>query len=212
MHRLGYVTLTDARRADSVVAMATPAVRTRRWTRVEYERLVDLGVFKPGERLELLDGLLVVREPQSASHSATIRAVEEALRTAFGTGWDVRVQLPIALDDESEPEPDIAVVPGSYRDYHREHPTRAVLVVEVAGASLAYDRRHKGVAYARAGIPEYWIVNRVDDVVEVYRAPAAPEVARVGWAYSDVQRLEHGDVVSPLAAPAARIAVSDLLP
>ena len=192
--------------------MATPDVRTYRWSRVEYERLVDLGVFKPGERLELLDGLLVVREPQSAPHSATIRAVEEALRAAFGTGWDVRGQLPIALDDESEPEPDIAVVPGSYREYRQEHPTRAVLVVEVAGSSLAYDRRHKGAAYARAGIPEYWIVNRVDDVLEVYRTPAASELAPSGWLYTNVRRLGRGDVVSPLAAPAARIAVSDLLP
>ena len=183
---------------------------------MEYERLVDLGAFKPDERLELIGGVLLVREPQSASHSATIRAVEEKLRVAFGTGWDVRVQLPIALDDDSEPEPDVAVVPGSYRDYHREHPARAVLVVEVASASLAYDRGEKAAAYARAGIPEYWIVNRVEDVLECYRnpasSPASSKMARFGAVYRDVQRFGPADVVSPLSAPAAFVPVSDLLP
>lgn len=206
------MTLTAVASVDTVVAMTTSDIRMRRWKRVEYERLIDLGVFHPGERLELLDGVLVVREPQSPSHAVTIRAVEDALRRAFGAGWDVRGQLPIALDDESEPEPDIAVVPGSYREYRHEHPTGSVLVVEVSSARLAYDRRHKGSAYARAGIPEYWIVNRVNDVLEVYREPAASEASPFGWAYSGVRSLGHGDVVTPLAAQAARIAVSDLLP
>src|SRR5256712_7157115 len=120
-----------------------PPPRTRRWTRVEYERLIELGVFPPGERLELLDGLLVVREPQGSRHAAAIRRVLAALRRALGDGWQIDSQLPIALDADSEPEPDVAVVPcdaGAYRD---AHPSRAVLIVEVAEASYRVDHEYK---------------------------------------------------------------------
>lgn len=192
-------------------AMATPIVRTRRWSRVEYERLVDLGVFKPGERLELLDGLLVVREPQNAPHATAVRAVQEALRRAFGPGWDVRPQLPVALEDDSEPEPDIAVVPGSYRDYRGAHPSRPALLVEIADSTLTSDRG-KGSLYARAGVQEYWIVNLVDEVLEVYRRPTTSTLSRFGWTYAETQVFRRGEVVAPLAAPRGRVAVDDLLP
>jgi Uma2 family endonuclease len=190
--------------------MAVPVVRTRRWSRVEYERLIDLGVFRPGERLELLDGLLVVREPQGAGHATAVRAIQEALARALGPGWDVRPQLPVALDEDSEPEPDVAVVPGSYRDYRHAHPARPALVVEVADTSLLADRRKAGL-YARAGVPEYWIASLAGAVLEVHRRPVSPG-SRFGWSYGDVRALRPGDHVIPLAAPAARIAVADLLP
>ena len=106
-------------------------VTTRRWSRVEYDRLVESGMFD-GERLELLDGLLVVREPQKSPHAATVALVGEALRVAFGDGWHVRSEAPVTLDDDSEPEPDAAVVPGGPRDYLRGQPARPVLIVEVA--------------------------------------------------------------------------------
>src|SRR5713226_8503782 len=117
--------------------MAGPDVRTRRWKRIEYDRLIEAGFFRPGDPVELLGGQLIVAEPQGSGHFAAIRAVEEALRAAFGPGWEVRGQGPIALDEESEPEPDVAVVPGTFRDYVIEHPSRPVLVVEVSDSSLA---------------------------------------------------------------------------
>ncbi len=192
--------------------MPGPELQIRRWKRVEYERLVDKGVFEPGERVELIDGLLVVAEPQSSPHYTTIRLVERALTRAFGRGWDVRTQAPIALDDDSEPEPDVAVVRGDFRDYAAAHPADPVLVVEVALASLASDRAHKASLYARAGRPEYWIVNLVDRVLEVRRAPAPEPSAPYGWDYSLMEAFGAGDFVSALAAPAARVAVTDLLP
>src|SRR5262245_26927161 len=191
--------------------MALPTVRTRRWSRIEYERLVDLGVFKPGERLELLDGLLVVREPQNAPHATAVRAAQEALRRALGPDWDVRPQLPVALDDDSEPEPDVAVVPGSYRDYRAAHPSRPALLVQVADTTLGADRR-KSSLYARAGVPEYWIVNLTDQVLEVYREAVTSESSRFGWTYAETHVLRRGETIAPLAAPGAQVAVDDLLP
>ena len=108
--------------------MLGPEVRTKRWTRVEYERLIDLGAFAPEDRVELIGGQLVVREPQG--------------------------RPPVALDEESEPEPDIAVVTGGPRDYIESHPTHPDLVVEVALASLALDRGEKASLYARAGVAD----------------------------------------------------------
>jgi Uma2 family endonuclease len=184
----------------------------RRWTRVEYERLIDVGIFQPGERLELLAGHLVVREPQDTPHATALGLVEDVLREVFGPGWVVRTQMPVALDDDSEPEPDVAVVPGSRRDYELEHPSRPVLVVEIADSSLAIDRTYKTSLYARAGVPEYWIVNLASDVLEVRRNPGASPEAPLGWGYGSLAVLVSGDTVSPLAAPTALIVVANLLP
>jgi len=192
--------------------MRGPDVQTKRWKRVEYEQLIEKGIFMPGERVELIDGLLLVAEPQSSAHFAAVRLAELALARAFGDGWDVRAQGPIALDDTSEPEPDVAVVRGAPRDYVAAHPAEPVLVVEVALTSLAFDRENKSSLYARAGRPEYWIVNLVDRVIEVRRDPAPSSPAAYGWDYGTLAVLGPGDHARPLAAPTAQIAVADLLP
>src|SRR5215470_11331227 len=101
--------------------------RTRRFSRAEYERLIELGVFQPGEPIELIGGELMVAEPQGATHYTAIRKTARALEMAFGPGWDVRTQGPIGLDEDSEPEPDVAVVAGSPDDYARAHPSHPVL-------------------------------------------------------------------------------------
>lgn len=192
--------------------MAGSEIRMRHWTRVEYERLIDLGAFGPEERLELIGGQLVVREPQGSPHSTGIRLVAGALRTAFGPGWNVDAQLPVALDEESEPEPDVTVVPGGPRDYLASHPSRPALVVEIALTSLALDRGEKASLYARAGIADYWIVNLLNNALEVYRDPQADLNAPHGWQYGSVTLLRVGDVVTPLALPNRNIPVLDLLP
>jgi Uma2 family endonuclease len=192
--------------------MQTTYPHTRRWTRVEYGRLIDKGMFQPGERRELLAGNLVVREPQDDPHTLAVELVNEALRTAFGPEWRVRVQLPIALDEDSEPEPDVTVTAGEPRDFLLSHPARPVLVVEVAESSLALDREEKGSLYARAHVPEYWFLNLRDRVLEVYREPHPDPSAPYGWAYRSFQNLAAGEHVAPSAAPTARIAVANLLP
>jgi Uma2 family endonuclease len=185
--------------------------RTRRWRRVEYERLVDLGVFTD-EHLELLDGVLVVREPQGSAHAAIVTTVGQVLATAFGDGWHTRLHSPLALGEYSEPEPDVAVVAGEPKDYLVTHPSTAALVVEVADSSLRLDRRFKAAVYARAGLREYWIVNLVDRVLEVHRDPQPPAGAAEDWSYRSLDTVPLPQHITPLAAPNALILVADLLP
>ena len=173
--------------------------------------MVDAGIFDPEDRIELLDGLLVAREPQGGLHAMAIGLVRAALERAFGRRHHIREEKPVALDDLSEPEPDVVVVRGRLRDF-REHPSSPVLIVEVADSSLKLDRLRKGALYARAGIADYWILNLVDEVLEVYREPIRETSRGNGWKYASVRLLKRKAVVTPLAAPLARIRVSSLLP
>ncbi len=183
-----------------------------RWTRHQYARLIDHGFLDEDDPIELLDGLLLVKEPQASPHRTAVLLAAKALEWAFGEGWFVQTQSPIILDDRSEPEPDVCVVRGSPRDYVDAHPTRPALVVEVAQSGLALARGRKAAAYARARIADYWIVNLVDRVLEVHREPARPGPARARWGYAAIETLGADATVTPLAAPSAVIRVADLLP
>jgi Uma2 family endonuclease len=191
--------------------MAQLPYTLRRWTRAEYDRVVSLGIFE-NEHLELIGGDLIVAEPQGSYHVTAVGKTADALRAALPEGWIIRWQHPIALDDESEPEPDVAIVHGSRDDFREAHPTRPALVIEIAESSLLFDRNQKGSAYARAGLPDYWIVNLVDRVVEVYRDPVPDPSARYEWRYASVRTATESETVTPLALPTLHIAVADLLP
>src|SRR5438128_4275706 len=191
--------------------MTQAPLTLRRWKRIEYDRLVDLGVFE-GEPLELIGGQLIVAEPKGTYHSSAVSTAEYALRACLPSGWIVRTQLPVSLDDESEPEPDLVVVPGRPADYRHAHPERPALAVEVADSSLYFDRQPKGGLYARAGIEDYWIVNLVDRVLEVYRDPGADVTAPYGWRYLSVERFTPPSSVAPVGVPATPIPVAALLP
>src|SRR3989441_9677183 len=192
--------------------MASYETRTRRFSRAEYERLIELRVFQPGEAIELIGGELMVAEPQGTAHYTAIRKTAKTLEAVFGPGWEVRTQGPIGLDDDSEPEPDVAVVAGGPDDYSRAHPSRPVLTVEVAESSLTFDRRRKGSLYARAGLEDYWVLNLIDRVLEVYREPAPDSAAPFGWRYTRREVFDASARVTPLAAPGSSIPVSRLLP
>jgi Uma2 family endonuclease len=189
--------------------MDAAIARPRRWTRAEYERLIDAGIVQPDEHLELLDGEILAMTPQKSRHATVVRLLQRRLETVFAAGFDVRPQLPLALDPFSAPEPDIAVVVGSPLDYLEAHPQTALVVIEVADTSLRLDRQKKGQLYALAGIAEYWIVNLVDGIVEVYREPVS---MGSHWDYRLVQRLSRSDVIAPLVRPDASIPVADFLP
>jgi Uma2 family endonuclease len=183
-------------------------VHPRRWTRQEYHRAAELGIFQPDERLELLDGeILQKMSPQNPPHSGSMGRTARALERASGSGYDVRRQLPLVLGIRGEPEPDLVVVPRTPDDYTSRHPTAAdaCLVVEVADTTLRLDRSRKLAAYARAGIPEYWILNLPERQLEVYRDP-------FGARYRSITFYNHQEEVAPLAAPQSLVRVSDLLP
>ena len=198
---------------------------------------MEAEVFPREERLELLAGELTRREPVSPRAAAAICLMYEALteilppslrfpplregnrahqpcpsRITNNGGYDVRPQLPLALSEFDMPFPDLAVVSGSPRDYLAQHPTIALLVVEVSEASLKTDREVKGSLYASAGIPEYWIVNLREPVLEVYREPTADARTVYGAAYRWRQVYAASEPVSPLCAPDAMLAVEKLLP
>jgi Uma2 family endonuclease len=175
------------------------------WARADYERLVAAGILGPGDRVELLEGEIIEMSPEKSRHAAAVDLTLDALRRRLGDSHSIRVQHPLAVSETSEPEPDLAVVPGSPRDYADRHPSSADLVVEVSDTSLDYDRNRKARVYARAGIVEYWIVNLVDSVLEVHREPTVS-------GYRSVTTVGRGEAVSPLVEPGAIVPVDDLLP
>ena len=176
-----------------------------RWTREQFEAAVQKGAFDETPRVELLDGYILAMPVQSPRHAVTVEDTRNVLSAIFFDQYCVRAQSPFALDDFSDPEPDVAIVPGQHRDYSTEHPTRAVLLVEVSDATLAKDRGRKLRAYARNGVPEYWIVNLPESHLEVYRDPQ-------GEAYGSCVVFRSGQSVATLTKPGALIAVADLLP
>lgn len=194
----------------STVRRRRPGVRPRRFSKAEYHHLGELGFFH-GQRVELIEGHLMVSSPQNAAHWTAVEAVRERLTAVFGTGYLVRMQGPLDLGQTTEPEPDVAVVVGTRADYAAAHPTTAVLLVEVSDTTLGYDRGRKGSLYARAGITDYWIVNLPQRQLELYRQPVADPSEPFGHRYASRTDVPIGGAVTPLAAPTASIAVADLL-
>ncbi len=184
-------------------ASALPRLRT--WSRAEYEQMIDAGILGSEDHVELIEGEIVEMSPEKSRHAVATELVAEALRAAFPKGHAIRVQHPLSLPDDSEPEPDVAVVRGSQRDYREGHPRTAVLVVEVSDSSLAYDRGRKSKIYAKAGIPEYWVVDLAKRRVHVHRKPTSGKYGRA------VVVTPSGSI-TPLAAPGQPVRVADLLP
>jgi Uma2 family endonuclease len=153
------------------VAIGHPdlAERQRRITLDEYHRMVEAGILGEDEHVELVDGMLVAMTPQGRAHARVIQRLTRLLLRTLGDDLEVLPQLPLTLPDDSEPEPDLAVVRAEDAQSGEHHPRTALLVIEVAGDSLRFDRGSKAALYARSGIPEYWIVNLAESTVEVHR-------------------------------------------
>ena len=174
------------------------------YTVEEYFGLVEAGQLAPDARVELLEGVVVEMSPQTPEHATCVRLVHKALEEVFDC--EIRDCLPFIAGSRSGPEPDVVVVPGAIEDYAERHPTEALLVVEVSVSSLPVDRLSKSRIYSAAGVPEYWIANLVDRVLEVHRAPD-----REARLYRDTATLWPGEVVTPVSAPDAAIPVAALL-
>ena len=187
--------------AGSEVLASIEPESVRPLKRVEYDRLVELGMFDD-ERVELLRGVLIKMSPQRAPHASTVARLNQLLLAALRGRFGLRIQSPLALSDDSEPEPDVVVVaPGNY---DVEHPRTALLVVEVSDTTLRRDRG-KASLYALAGIPEYWIVNLGARTVEVYSSPD-------GDRYADARTMREGDTLRPSLLADVALTVAEILP
>ncbi|HWL84713.1 MAG TPA: Uma2 family endonuclease [Polyangiaceae bacterium] len=179
-----------------------PLDRQRHLRREEYEKLVGLGIFEH-ERVELLYGVIVQMTPIGPSHCDAVDRLAELLILALSGRARVRIQGSFAASDDSEPEPDVAVYP--LRDYSSGHPDSAHLIIEVAQSSLHEDRGTKAQLYAEAGVPEYWIVNLVDQVVELHRKPE-------GGKYTQVSTARKGESLQIESFPDVVFSVGRILP
>ncbi len=186
----------------------------RRWTREEVYRLYNMGFFNPDEKLELIAGEPIQKMTQNPPHAVALMESFAALARVFGQAYCIRVQMPLVLATDGEPEPDLLVARGRQSDYLENHPTQddTLLVVEISDSTLALDRGRKAAYYAEAGITDYWIVNLVDRCLEVRRNPVSAPDTTFGFAYSSREIFREGESAAPLAIPQASIAVSDLLP
>lgn len=176
--------------------------RIRPLKRVEYDALVERGLFAD-ERIELLLGSLVEMRPQGPVHAEVVRRLARRLFRDLPADVHTSVQSPLALSDDSEPEPDLAVVAAG--DYSAAHPDHAYLVIEVAESSIQKDRGIKTGLYAAAGIPEFWLVNLIDRTVEVYTRPAAGR-------YGVADTLDITGILISERFPDLRIPVREILP
>jgi Uma2 family endonuclease len=187
-----------------------PFPNRKRWTVAEFHQLRS-ATWLESRRLILVEGEILEIPGPNPPHDSSLGLAEEALRGAFGRGFWVRGQMALVLGLATDPVPDLAVVEGSPRDY-TEHPRTALLVVEVAESSLAYDSNDKADLYAAGGIRDYWVVDLVRRQLIVHRDPASDPVRFHGARYRSVLVVAADGSLSPLAAPSHAIAVRDLLP
>ncbi|MEO7036889.1 MAG: Uma2 family endonuclease [Polyangiaceae bacterium] len=179
---------------------ASPAEVIRPLRRVEYDELVRLGVFQD-ERVELIDGAIYQMSPIGRPHNFAVQELTELLVLALHGRAKVRPQMSYAASELSEPEPDLMVTP--LRDWSRQQANEALLLIEVAESSLAYDRGRKLRLYATCAVPEYWIVNIPDACIEVHTQPE-------GSAYAKTEKFERGQKIRLSAFPEVEVRVSDV--
>ncbi|HXH81655.1 MAG TPA: Uma2 family endonuclease [Candidatus Tectomicrobia bacterium] len=179
-------------------------VRRRLFTVEEYHRMAEAGIFHPDERLELIEGEIVRMAPIGPRHAGCVINATRLFVTRFADRAIVSPQNPVVIQPRSEPQPDLLVLRPRAVSYSREHPTPddVLLAVEVAETTVRFDRLVKARLYARARIPEFWLLLPPDGAVEVYRGPTAD-----GYASAEVRSSR--ETVSPLAFPDAAFGVAD---
>jgi Uma2 family endonuclease len=187
---------------------APPTIK--RWNREEYYRLGEQGWFL-NQRVELIDGEILEVSPQSFGHYWSIDAITGMFEQVFGNSYWVRSQAPCTHGEWSEPEPDVSVVKGD-RGAFSDHPTTAVLAVEVSQSTLAFDRGVKSSLYASMGVPDYWVLDLAGRQLLVHRQPEAAPNARFGHNYAQVEAIPEDGFASPLEMPDAKLPIADMLP
>jgi Uma2 family endonuclease len=166
-----------------------------------YHRLEELGLID--EKVELLRGVIVQKMSKSPLHCAVLQRLLKLLRAACEPGLEIRQEQPLTLAD-SEPEPDLAIVPIAADDYARQHPNNALLVVEVALSTVETDRE-KASIYAEAGVPEYWLILPAEQRIEIFSQPGLE-------GYAGCDHLTKADVVTCKVLPNLKVVVASLFP
>ena len=183
-----------------------------RWTRERFHQAGEARAFE-GQRVILIEGEIVIMPPVGDLHCGVVTLASEVLRSVFGEGFFVREEKPFDVGKATDPQPDVAVVAGTIRDYLNKGLTEAALIVEVSDSTLPYDRSGKASLYASANVADYWIINLDHEPaqVEVHRHPVPDETQRHGFGYAQRTIHKSGEIIQPLAAPKP-VAVSLLLP
>ena len=179
--------------------------QTYRFTVEEYRKLGEVGLFDEDDRVELINGEIIVMSPIGYRHGQTVTNLVECLMEQAKRRFMVSPQNPVELDRYSEPQPDIVLVPRTMRTAKRHPlPGDVLLLIEVADSSLPYDRETKLAIYARTGIREFWIVNLRDNVLETFRAPQ-------GEAYTQTRTFALGETAHSEAFDDVAVPVADII-
>jgi len=188
-----------------MVLVEAPA---RKFNVTEYYRMAEAGILHEDDRIELIEGKIVEMTPIGSRHALCLERLNRVFQMGVKADQGlIRIQDPIRLSDETEPQPDLVIASVTqgedrYADAHPA-PEDVLLVVEVADSSLVYDRNTKVPLYAAAGIPEYWLIDLVRNRIEVYRSPSS-------GSFKDVRTFDREDVASPLHFPKVQIRLADL--
>ncbi len=177
-------------------------LRTLELSRRDYHRLAERGAFE-GLRVQLVNGTVIVMSPMGTPRAYALAKLSRILMRNAPDSYDVRVQLPLAATDDSEPEPDFAIVPAA-TEPGEDHPTTAALVIEVADSSRRLDLGPKARLYAACRVPEYWVVDLIESSLVVHRSPKKGR-------YASVRRYERSRVVTSTAVPTVTLRLADIL-
>ncbi len=189
----------------TIIESSSPPLK--KWSVEDYHRMIEFGILTPADQVELLEGVIVQLNPQRSPHAATTQCASDYLRQMLRGQVIVRVQLPITLPPDSEPEPDIAIVrldPRKYFDRHPQ-PEDILLLAEVADSTLNEDRTRKAKLYAKANICEYWVIDVNKRQVLGFRQSD-------GDRYSQEFTLSENDSIGLSAFPEILILMSQLFP
>jgi Uma2 family endonuclease len=190
-----------------VAVLDRPTIETVKFSLAQYHKLAALGIFA-NRRVELLNGEITVMAPMNPPHLWTIRALNELLLTHVPKGWAVLPQCPIQLSQDSEPEPDFAVLkadpPPSTQ--HTPQGAQVALLIEISDSTLRYDQGIKLALYASASIPEYWVVDLENTVIHQYSDPQPATRT-----YGSHKTLKPGELITSITVPSVSLAVKDIL-
>jgi Uma2 family endonuclease len=195
----------------TLVVAASQGWTPHRWSIESYRELYKTGLFNDKKTM-LVNGVLYVMTMPNPPHDASLTFAFDLLRPICPAGHYIRNQQGFDIGSEDDPGPDLAIVPGSARDYTTRTPTKAIMIVEVSDSTLFFDTTTKAELYATAGVPEYWVIDINNRQLHVYRDPVGLPKGLGATAYRKFVVYAESESVSPLAAPAANIRVADLLP